>query len=250
MAQGWADEVACYSYPANTCDMTCAANLNSDGCGHYTQMVWENSLRVGCATNANNCGSGMVRQLICLYSPYGNFNGQLPYTKTAASNLACNPTYTAIAPYCTQSCQHGSSCTSFNYCSCTSSTTTRNFCEDTTSPFPSILPTANNYYGCTRDADCSAFAATKCCPTAAFGVGKLCNAYPGNQTNGCPDFFSPVCSPACASGSSYCVDTNLCMTNPPPPTTTPTTSTSLASSLRWSWGVLALMIIAWLSMSC
>ena len=43
--------------------------------GHYTQMVWRSSTRVGCAI-ASNARSDF---LVCRYSPRGNFFGQKPY---------------------------------------------------------------------------------------------------------------------------------------------------------------------------
>ena len=42
--------------------------------GHYTQLIWRNTTRVGCAT-----ASGAVEDvLVCRYSAAGNYRGQLP----------------------------------------------------------------------------------------------------------------------------------------------------------------------------
>jgi uncharacterized protein YkwD len=43
--------------------------------GHYTQMVWKNSVSVGCALASN----GQTDYLVCRYSPAGNIIGQKPY---------------------------------------------------------------------------------------------------------------------------------------------------------------------------
>jgi hypothetical protein len=43
--------------------------------GHYTQMVWRSSTRVGCAI-ASNAQNDF---LVCRYSPQGNYLGQRPY---------------------------------------------------------------------------------------------------------------------------------------------------------------------------
>jgi hypothetical protein len=43
--------------------------------GHYTQMVWRNTLAVGCAL----VGNGAHDYLVCRYSPAGNVIGQKPY---------------------------------------------------------------------------------------------------------------------------------------------------------------------------
>jgi hypothetical protein len=43
--------------------------------GHYTQMAWRSSTRVGCAIATN----GQNDFLVCRYSPQGNYFGQRPY---------------------------------------------------------------------------------------------------------------------------------------------------------------------------
>lgn len=43
--------------------------------GHYTQLIWRNTTRVGCAMS-----SGAVEDvLVCRYSAAGNYRGQLPF---------------------------------------------------------------------------------------------------------------------------------------------------------------------------
>lgn len=44
-------------------------------CGHYTQVVWRSSVRVGCGVAT--CGEAEV--WVCNYDPPGNFLGQRPY---------------------------------------------------------------------------------------------------------------------------------------------------------------------------
>jgi hypothetical protein len=80
---GWAGEVACYTFgpfmSGDKCDMTCTSNMSSDGCGHYTQVVWRASTQIGCGVTT--CGSGFMMQteVICNYGPAGNFIGMNPY---------------------------------------------------------------------------------------------------------------------------------------------------------------------------
>ncbi|XWS67537.1 hypothetical protein CRYUN_Cryun04dG0014900 [Craigia yunnanensis] len=65
----WVDEKANYDYTSNTC-------APGKVCGHYTQVVWRNSVRLGCAKVRCNNGGTFI---ICNYDPPGNFNGQRPY---------------------------------------------------------------------------------------------------------------------------------------------------------------------------
>jgi len=53
---------------------------NGKVCGHYTQIVWRNSKRLGCASAQYKKGrfkNGYVS--VCKYYPYGNIVGQEPY---------------------------------------------------------------------------------------------------------------------------------------------------------------------------
>ncbi|GMN52435.1 hypothetical protein TIFTF001_021580 [Ficus carica] len=64
----WADEKRSYDYASNSCV--------GDECGHYTQMVWRNSVRIGCARA--KCSNGWMF-VICNYDPPGNYYGERPY---------------------------------------------------------------------------------------------------------------------------------------------------------------------------
>ncbi len=73
----WTSEKANYTYSSNTC----AANKT---CGHYTQVVWRDSQRLGCGQKTCTTGSPFVgfptwQFWVCDYDPPGNFNGQKPY---------------------------------------------------------------------------------------------------------------------------------------------------------------------------
>eukprot|EP00268_Persea_americana_P011503 TRINITY_DN14855_c1_g2_i2.p1 TRINITY_DN14855_c1_g2~~TRINITY_DN14855_c1_g2_i2.p1 ORF type:complete len:163 (-),score=7.27 TRINITY_DN14855_c1_g2_i2:145-633(-) len=65
----WVDEKKDYDYNTNTC----AAGKQ---CGHYTQVVWRRSARLGCARV--KCNNGAIF-ITCNYDPRGNFVGQRPY---------------------------------------------------------------------------------------------------------------------------------------------------------------------------
>jgi pathogenesis-related protein 1 len=75
--QTWADEKAFYTYASNSC-------ASGKECGHYTQVVWRNSTRLGCGVASCTTGSpftGFPRWelWVCNYGPPGNFNGERPY---------------------------------------------------------------------------------------------------------------------------------------------------------------------------
>jgi uncharacterized protein YkwD len=74
----WVSENANYDYTTNTC-------ATGQVCGHYTQVVWKNSLRLGCGVQACSTNSPFGANFpnweiwVCNYSPPGNFVGQRPY---------------------------------------------------------------------------------------------------------------------------------------------------------------------------
>ncbi|KAJ6758759.1 CYSTEINE-RICH SECRETORY PROTEIN-RELATED [Salix koriyanagi] len=65
----WAEEKGYYNYRTNKCDQ------NKD-CLHYTQMVWRESLTVGCARVSCRSGDTFIT---CNYDPHGNVIGQKPF---------------------------------------------------------------------------------------------------------------------------------------------------------------------------
>ncbi|KAK6127032.1 hypothetical protein DH2020_039230 [Rehmannia glutinosa] len=65
----WADEEKYYSYNSNSCE-------EGQMCGHYTQIVWKTTRKIGCARVV--CDSGDVF-MTCNYYPPGNYVGERPY---------------------------------------------------------------------------------------------------------------------------------------------------------------------------
>ncbi|KAF8112784.1 hypothetical protein N665_0062s0127 [Sinapis alba] len=63
----WVNEKVNYNYASNTCNGVC---------GHYTQVVWRNSVRIGCAKARCNNGGTIIS---CNYDPPGNYVNQKPY---------------------------------------------------------------------------------------------------------------------------------------------------------------------------
>ena len=67
VVNAWAGEAADYDYATN-----------SGNAGHYTQVVWRDSVRIGCAIV--DCPALTYHNtVICDYAPGGNISGQKPY---------------------------------------------------------------------------------------------------------------------------------------------------------------------------
>ena len=66
VVDAWAEESRNYDYTSNRC---------AGKCGHYTQIVWRDTKRVGCAV-----ARGRGRDVwVCNYDPPGNWVGKRPY---------------------------------------------------------------------------------------------------------------------------------------------------------------------------
>ncbi|KAF8404812.1 hypothetical protein HHK36_009702 [Tetracentron sinense] len=65
----WVDEKEYYDYESNYC-------MSGKECLHYTQIVWSNSVRLGCARA--KCTNGRFF-ITCNYDPPGNCEGERPY---------------------------------------------------------------------------------------------------------------------------------------------------------------------------
>ncbi|MFN9811079.1 MAG: CAP domain-containing protein [Deltaproteobacteria bacterium] len=80
VVEGWHAEIACYRYGpfmrGDACDMACTRRMNASGCGHYTQVVWRDTRRLGCGMAT--CSNG-AEIWTCNYDPAGNYLGQEPY---------------------------------------------------------------------------------------------------------------------------------------------------------------------------
>ncbi|KAL6880391.1 hypothetical protein ACP4OV_011956 [Aristida adscensionis] len=67
----WVGEKQYYHHDGNSCSAP-----EGQSCLHYTQVVWRDSTKIGCARVVCN-DNGIF--IICSYSPPGNYAGQSPY---------------------------------------------------------------------------------------------------------------------------------------------------------------------------
>lgn len=61
-------------------------------CGHFTQIIWANTYKVGCAVNfceAGTLSSLPATYLVCNYASAGNFTSQSPYQETDSIAEVC-----------------------------------------------------------------------------------------------------------------------------------------------------------------
>ena len=71
---GWQTEGAYYTYATNTC----SGSSPSGTCGHYTQLVWRDTLHIGCALY--DCPNLTYHySVVCNYGPGGNIGNEQPY---------------------------------------------------------------------------------------------------------------------------------------------------------------------------
>lgn len=68
VVDAWAGEKVDYNYNKNKCKP-------GKMCGHYTQIVWQTTRKVGCAKI--ECGEYDI--WVCNYDPPGNWVGEKPY---------------------------------------------------------------------------------------------------------------------------------------------------------------------------
>ncbi|HEY0633922.1 MAG TPA: CAP domain-containing protein [Gammaproteobacteria bacterium] len=72
----WAAEAQFYDYATNSC-------ASGEVCGHYTQLMWRDTLAVGCGTafcgTLANSTLRDVTLVVCDYAPGGNIDGMKPY---------------------------------------------------------------------------------------------------------------------------------------------------------------------------
>jgi pathogenesis-related protein 1 len=69
VVSAWGSEAQYYDYNSNCC-------ASGKVCGHYTQLIWKNTIEVGCAKVICDNKSQVWS---CNYNPPGNYASQKPY---------------------------------------------------------------------------------------------------------------------------------------------------------------------------
>jgi len=67
----WASEAANYDYRTMVCRR--GGRTSWVYCGHYTQLVWRETTKLGCAARTN-CPGDFANTVVCYYDPSGNVN--------------------------------------------------------------------------------------------------------------------------------------------------------------------------------
>ncbi|XP_052141921.1 cysteine-rich receptor-like protein kinase 6 [Oryza glaberrima] len=82
----WTASDALFSWLGEAKNYNCNGNTCKDGqeCGEYTQLMWTNSTRVGCASVTCDDSAGGGTFIACNYDPPGNVAGQRPYSCSQA----------------------------------------------------------------------------------------------------------------------------------------------------------------------
>ncbi|XP_058860529.1 peptidase inhibitor 16-like [Acipenser ruthenus] len=94
--QSWYEEHLDYTFHTGSC-------TPGKMCGHYTQVVWANSNRVGCGEHFCETVEGIDQKrltfLVCNYYPKGNYRGMKPYV-SGPSCSSCPPDHTCVEKLC------------------------------------------------------------------------------------------------------------------------------------------------------
>ncbi|XP_022303001.2 uncharacterized protein LOC111110699 [Crassostrea virginica] len=199
----WDNEKADYDYATDTCDPN-----SRFGCGHYTQVVWAKSEKVGCVKqfcdkienfndrNGNPLSGYLV---VCNYGPGGNYNNRKPFTSGTTSCGNCPSGYTCVDRLCSKSsstggttspcetnpCKNGGSCSAEGgkaVCQC-STGWTGSTCEKQDTPTTTTIitnPCATN--PCMNGGSCFVEHGTAKCSCTAEWSGSICQTLTSSVT--------------------------------------------------------------------
>ena len=77
VVDNWASEKEYFNYKTKKCIQNCCDYVDccSHECGHYTQIIWRETMEVGCAVSK----LGIKQIWVCQYDPPGNYIGEETY---------------------------------------------------------------------------------------------------------------------------------------------------------------------------
>ncbi|XP_059138207.1 peptidase inhibitor 16 [Peromyscus eremicus] len=92
----WYEEREHYNFSTATCDP-------GQMCGHYTQVIWSKTERIGCGSHfcetLQGVDEGNIHLLVCNYEPPGNVKGRKPYREGTPCSQ-CPPDYSCENSLC------------------------------------------------------------------------------------------------------------------------------------------------------
>ncbi|XP_060589828.1 cysteine-rich secretory protein 3-like [Ruditapes philippinarum] len=108
----WADEKYDYDYNTNK------PKAPGKVVGHYTQVVWATSIRVGCGYALCNQRGKDTDVFVCNYGPAGNMQGEKPYTSGTPCSVCSSSCNNKLCDCKKALCKNGGTMDP-NSCSCT-----------------------------------------------------------------------------------------------------------------------------------
>ncbi|GJP40041.1 hypothetical protein CLOM_g24332 [Closterium sp. NIES-68] len=213
---GWATNGAAVSWWVGEGDLYSFAVFsggcstgNWADCGHYTQVIWNNTKTVGCGKAS--CGTS-ADVWACNYYPPGNYGGQLPYVQDPCFRVACPSTSTCSVRYGKPVCACAAGQVLVNNATCQPDPC---LAGTTSCPGNLVCDGSSGSAQCACPTGLVPVAADTCVPPAC--VGATC---PSQATCAVDSSGYPYCQ--CAAGS-YLAN-NLCVAGTP----TAVAATSLA----------------------
>ncbi|CAI5982680.1 unnamed protein product [Closterium sp. NIES-64] len=190
-------------------------------CGHYTQVIWNNTRTVGCGKAS--CGT-KADVWACNYYPPGNYGGQLPYVQDPCYRVACPSTATCTVQYGQPVCVCGAGQVLVNNATCQPDP-----CSSGTITCPGnlVCDGSSGTAQCACPTGLVAVSADTCVPPAC--VGAVCPAQATCAVDGsgypfcqCPTGWylgSNVCvqgTPAAVSATSLAIYNTASYSSTPP----------------------------------
>ncbi|CAI5489143.1 unnamed protein product [Closterium sp. Naga37s-1] len=189
----WVGEGDLYSYAVFSGG--CSTGNWAD-CGHYTQVIWNNTRTVGCGKAS--CGT-KADVWACNYYPPGNYGGQLPYVQDPCYRVACPSTATCTVRYGQPMCVCGAGQVLVNNATCQPDPCTT---ATTTCPGNLVCDGSSGSAQCACPTGLVPISANTCVPPAC--VGAVCPAQATCAVDGSGYPFCQ-CPTGWYMGSNVCV---------------------------------------------